>query len=350
MINTPARITNISLHEFAQKIFQPFLGLEGVTEIAVNQPGEIWYEQHGVWQKHDNAAIDTKLLKSFAVALASFNETSVGDLKPVLSGTLETGERIQVVMYPATIDKNIISVTLRKPSKNNFSHASYIEQGFYEKVIAEKNLDQEKKELIDLYSQRDIAIFMEKAVEQGKTIVFAGATGSGKTSYMKTLVESIPLSCRLITIEDTAEMKFYKHQNYVYLFFTEEAVGSQEAIITSAQLLKACFRMKPDRIILSEIRGGEAWDFIKVINSGHGGSMTSIHAGSVDESLEGIITRCYQNPECRNLSYSVIKNIVLSCIDIVCHIDCKAGKRYLSDLYFKDVDLKNSGRNDDDSQ
>ena len=347
-------LTNISLHEFAQKIFQPFLDLEGVTEIAINRPGEIWYEQHSVWQRHDNGDITHKLLHSFAVALASFNETAIDDMRPMLSGTLETGERIQVVMYPATIDKTIISVTLRKPSKNNFLHSSYITQGFYEKVIARKNLDQDHQALIDLYSKRDIAAFMEKAVEQGKTMVFAGATGSGKTSYMKTLVDYIPLSCRLITIEDTSEMKFYKHQNYVHLFFTEEGVGSPEAIITSAQLLKACFRMKPDRIILSEIRGGEAWDFIKVINSGHGGSMTSIHAGSVDEALEGIITRCYQNPECQNLSYSVIKNIVLSCIDIVCHIDCKAGKRYLSDLYFKDVDsqndLKNSGRNDDASQ
>jgi len=229
MTNIAAHIKNISLHEFAQRIFQPFLEQEGVTEIAVNRPGELWYEQYGVWQKHDKAEIDAKLLKSFAVALASFNETAVDDLRPLLSGTLETGERIQVVMYPATIDKTIISVTLRKPSRNNFSHASYIEQEFYKKMAAKKGTGPDKQKLIDLYARKEIALFMEKAVEQGKTIVFAGATGSGKTSYMKTLVEYIPLSCRLITIEDTAEMKFYKHQNYVHLFFTEEAVGSYEA-------------------------------------------------------------------------------------------------------------------------
>ena len=198
-------ITNISLHEFAQKIFQPFLDEEGVTEIAINKPGEIWQEKYGVWQKHSNEDIDNKLLKSFATALASFNETIIDDLNPILSGTLETGERIQVVMYPAT-EKNTISVTLRKPSDNIFSHASYIERDFYEKVIAVKDSNQAKQELIDLYSSKEIATFMEKSVEQGKTIVFAGKTGSGKTSYMKTLVEYIPLSCRLITIEDTAEV------------------------------------------------------------------------------------------------------------------------------------------------
>lgn len=340
MNNLSPHITNISLNEFAQRIFQPFLEQEGVTEIAINRPNEIWYEKYGIWKKHENEHIDNKLLKSFAVALASFNETTIDDRNPVLSGTLETSERIQVVIHPAT-EKNIISVTLRKPSKGIFSHASYIEQDFYKKVITAKDLNQEQQELTNLYARREITTFMEKAVEQGKTIIFAGATGSGKTSYMKTLVEYIPLSCRLITIEDTAEMKFYKHQNYVHLFYIEEATGSVNAVVTSASLLKACFRMKPDRILLSEIRGGEAWDFIKVINSGHGGSMTSIHAGSVSEAFEGIITRCYQNLECQNLSYSIIKNIVLSVVDIICHIDCKAGKRYLSDIYFKDVDSKN---------
>lgn len=331
-------ITNISLNEFAQKIFQPFLGQEEITEIAINRPGETWYESRGIWQKYDSVDITNKLLKSFAVSLASFNETAVDDCRPILSGTLESGERIQVILPPAT-EKNTISVTLRKPSKNILSHESYIEQDFYSKVIVEKSGTPERDELISLYESKQIALFMERAVNYGKTIVFAGATGSGKTSYMKTLIEYIPLDCRLITIEDTSEVKFYKHKNYVHLFFPSESSNDPEAVITSATLLKACFRMKPDRILLSEIRGGETWDFVKVVNSGHGGSMTSVHAGSVAEAVEGIITRCYQNLECQNLSYSVIKNIVLSSIDIVCHITCTSGQRYLSDIYFKDVEL-----------
>ncbi|RYE13646.1 MAG: P-type DNA transfer ATPase VirB11, partial [Sphingobacteriaceae bacterium] len=338
MTLTAINITNISLHEFSKQLFQPFLDQDGVTEIAINRPGEIWYEHYGIWYQHNNIEVTNKLLHSFAVALASFNETTIDDTKPVLSGTLETGERLQIVIYPAT-EKDIISVTLRKPSNTIFSHQSYIQHNFYEKVNVIKKTDPHQQELIDLYQSRDIATFMEHAVKQGKTIVFAGATGSGKTSFMKTLVEYIPLSCRLMSIEDTSEMKFFQHQNYVHLFFTENATHSHEAIVTSAQLLKSCFRMKPDRILLSEIRGGEAWDFLKVINSGHGGSMTSIHAGSVHEALEGIITRCFQNPECHNLSYDLIKNMVLSCVDVVCHIVIRAGKRYLNDIYFKDVDL-----------
>ena len=338
MTHASRHLTNISLHDFANKIFEPFLNQEGVTEMAVNRPGEVWYEQYGVWHRYDNADITNLLLHSFAVALASFNETAIDDLRPVLSGTLETGERLQVVIYPAT-EKDVISVTLRKPSDTIFSHDAYIQQKFYDKIETTEHSDADLQELNCLYQSRDMATFMEQAVVQGKTIVFAGATGSGKTSFMKTLVDYIPLSCRLITIEDTSEMRFEKHQNYVHLFFTEDA-ASQDAIVTSAQLLKSCFRMKPDRILLSEIRGGEAWDFLKVINSGHGGSMTSIHAGSVHEALEGIVTRCFQNPECQNLSYDLIKNIVLSCVDVVCHLVSKAGKRYLNEIYFKEVDFR----------
>ena len=333
-------ITNISLHNFAEKLFLSFLEQEEITEIAINRPGEVWYEKHGIWQRNVDPNITNKLIKSFAVALASFNETSIDDCQPILSGTLETGERVQVVLPPAA-EKNTISVTVRKPSKNVLSHESYINNNFYSKVVEEEAIDHEKQELIDLYSKKQIIEFMKRAVEFGKTIVFAGATGSGKTSYMKTLIEYIPLDCRLITIEDTSEVKFYKHKNYVHLFFPSESSNDPQAVVTSASLLKACFRMKPDRILLSEIRGGETWDFLKVINSGHGGSMTSLHAGSIIESLEGIITRCYQNRECQNLSYSVIKNIVLTSIDIVCHISCRAGKRYLNEIYFKDVDLPN---------
>jgi len=336
MTNIP--ITNISLNEFALAVFQPFLSQEEITEIAINRPGEIWYEQGSIWRREENINITKALLKSFAISLASFNETAINDMMPVLSGTLETGERLQVVLPPA-VEKGTISVTLRKPSKSVMSHAFYVDKSFYSFVTTENDLNKDNRDLIDLYLHKDIPSFMERAVNMGKTIIFAGATGSGKTSYMKTLIEYIPLCCRLITIEDTSEIKFYKHQNYVHLFFPSEASNSTDAVVTSASLLKACFRMKPDRILLSEIRGGEAWDFVKVINSGHGGSMTSLHAGSVNEAIEGIITRCYQNPECQNLSYSVIKNIVLSSIDIVCHVACKGGKRYLSEIYFKDVDL-----------
>lgn len=161
-----------------------------------------------------------------------------------------------------------------------------------------------KNELIALLETENFPRFFEQAVETGKTIVFAGATGSGKTSFMKTLIEYIPLHSRIITIEDTAEVKFHKHKNYVHLYY--DAAATKDSIVTSTSLLKSCFRMKPDRILLSEIRGAESWDFLKVVASGHSGSMTSIHAGNIEEAIEGIITRCFQNQECNNLTYDIL--------------------------------------------
>lgn len=154
-------------------------------------------------------------------------------------------------------------------------------------------------------------------------------------AQVKTLIEYIPLESRIITIEDTAEVKFHKHKNYVHLYY--DSAASNDSIVTSASLLKSCLRMKPDRILLSEIRGAESWDFLKVVASGHSGSMTSIHAGNIEEAIEGIITRCFQNQECINLTYEILCNLVYSSIDIICHIECKNGKRYISDIYFKDL-------------
>lgn len=110
---------------------------------------------------------------------------------------------------------------------------------------------------------------MELAVAAGKTIVFAGATGSGKTTYMKSLIDFIPLNTRLITIEDAEEIKFFIHKNYVHLFYPSESGSDSGSIITAAKLIKSCLRMKPDRILLAEIKGGDAWDFVKVAGSGH---------------------------------------------------------------------------------
>lgn len=198
-------------------------------------------------------------------------------------------------------------------------------------------IDPTSHELIESLSYLAIPQFLERAVAVGKTIVFAGATGSGKTSFMKTLVEYIPLESRIITIEDTAEVKFHKHKNYVHLYYPSESAVNSSSIVTSSSLLKSSFRMKPDRILLSEIRGAESWDFLKVATSGHSGSMTSMHAGSIKEAIEGIAFRCLQNPECSNLDYGILKQMVLANIDIIVHIACHNGKRHVSDIYFKNL-------------
>lgn len=333
-------ITNKSLNYYKGLVFNKYLDTAGLTEIAVNRPGEVWTEVNGAWSRHIDDLVTLDFCRRFATTLASFKKDEISAVKPLLSATLESGERVQVV-FPPACEKDTVSITIRKPSTQQIPHQKYIDSGFYQYVMSGKTRHNIEEELRHLYQERRIPEFIELAIKAGKTVVIAGGTGSGKTTYMKSLIDYIPLDIRLITIEDTEEIKFFQHQNYVHLFYPSEAGNSTSAIVTAASLTKSCYRMKPSRILLAEIRGGEAWDFIKIVGSGHNGSMSSIHAGSVKEAIEGLVQRCFQNSECNNLKYDVLKRTVLESIDIILCVNREGAMRYLSDIYYRGVDNEN---------
>lgn len=324
-------ISNLSLDYYKREAFSKYLEKEGLTEIAVNRPLEVWTEINGQWSRHEDAAVTLDFCLRFAKTLANFKNDEISEVKPLLSATLESGERVQVV-FPPACERNTVSITIRKPSTRQIPHQEYVKSDFYRYVTTGEVRNNSDQKLLALYQAKKIAEFIELAVRVGKTIVIAGGTGSGKTTYMKSLIDFIPLDIRLITIEDTQEILFYTHQNYVHLFYPSETGNNTNAIITAGTLLKSCFRMKPNRILLAEVRGGEAWDFIKVVSSGHNGSMTSIHAGSVSEAIEGLVERCYQNIECYNLPYEVLKRKVVESIDVIVHINCEGSSRYLNEV------------------
>lgn len=326
-------ISNISLDQHKQSMFGDYLAREGLTEIAVNRPGELFTKTFGVWEKHA-VPLSLGLCQNFATALANYQGDHIDDTSPVLSATLESGERCQVVMPPAC-ERGTISITLRIPSLVQIPHSAYIENGFYRKVMGKEATTSRDDELLALYHSGDVPQFMEKCVEFGKTIVVVGETGSGKTTYMKMLIGYIPKHLRLVTIEDNPEIKFHHHENYVHLFYPADA--GENAIVTPASLVRANYRMNPDRILLAEIRGGEAWDCLKIIGSGHEGLITSEHAGSPLEAITGMVERCYQNTECQNIPYSVLLRKVLDSIDVIASIDIDGDVRTMGDIYFKPV-------------
>lgn len=332
-----ASAKNVSLAYYREQLFATFLDTDGLTEIAVNRPGEVWLEINGVWQSRQDEAITLDACRRFAKTLAGYAGDDIDENKPVLSATLPTGERVQVV-FPPACERGTISITIRKPSTRQIQHSEYVTNGFYQFVSGGSRRASVDDQLMALYLAHQIPEFIELAVAAGKTLLIAGGTGSGKTTYMKSLIAYIPTNVRLCTIEDAVEIKFYLHKNYVHLFYPSEAGNSKDAIVTPASLLKSCFRMKPDRILLAEVRGGEAWDFLKVVGSGHSGSMTSIHAGSTAEAIEGVVERCYQNTECHNLPYDVLKKKVLESIDIIVHVSREGSVRYMSDIYYRAAD------------
>ncbi|MBG6243194.1 MAG: P-type DNA transfer ATPase VirB11 [Candidatus Symbiopectobacterium sp. Dall1.0] len=327
---------NESLDYIKNRLFGDFLSLPGLTEIAVNRPNELFTKIKGVWERHEiNLSLDE--CNKFARVLANYHGDYIADIKPVLSATLESGERGQVILPPAC-QRDTVSITLRKPSTVQLSHQSYIDNGFYDRVVGKLSSGSHNEELLQLYNHKDIPRFIEKCMEYGKTMIFCGETGSGKTTYLKTLIDFIPLYLRITTIEDNPEVFFTRHKNYVHLFYPSEGGNSDKAIITPASLVRANYRMNPDRILITEVRGGEAWEFIKIIGSGHEGCITSIHAGSPYEAMQGLVERCFQNTECANLPYSVLLSKVLNSVDVIASIQIEGDVRHMGDIYFKEAD------------
>ena len=213
-----------------------------------------------------------------------------GESTPIVSAVLPNGERSQFVMPPACKD-GTISITIRKPGFTVRTLDSYVKDGFFNHVCTVQALPDADQELLELGAKmqdcdsleelaQKRANFLIRAVELGKNIVIAGETGSGKTTFMKALMQAIPTDERIITIEDVPELMWGlpNHKNQVNLLYPSEA--KEDSIITAASLMRSCLRMKPDRILLAELRGGETFDFLNVCLSGHGGTITSCHAGT----------------------------------------------------------------------
>lgn len=329
--------TNVSrsLQIQTDQIFGKYLKDDSINEICFNGNKSLWLQDYkGVWKEDSEINFSYEQMMAFATPLASHKEDILKANKPILSATLNNGERVQVVIPPAT-KKGKISITIRKPSKVRYKLEDYKKQGMFDSIVHEneKVLSNDERELIKLYENRDWENFLINAVKIGKNIVIAGATGSGKTTFMKSLIDFIPLEERIITIEDTEEISFHEHKNYVQLFYPSEAKEGDP--VTSAILLKSCLRMKPDRILLAELRGGEAYDYLSVLNSGHGGSITSVHAGSVSKVFKRLTDMAGKNPSTKNISSKQMKKDFKDVIDIVVHIEAHNGIRKFSDVFYK---------------
>ncbi|MDG6896494.1 P-type DNA transfer ATPase VirB11 [Actinobacillus delphinicola] len=328
---------NVSLKMHIKALFGELFNRPDITEIIINHFGEIIYEDENGFttgNEQENAKVTPLNCKNFINALASESKQQINETIPILSATLPSGERVQVVIPPACDDKQF-SITIRKPNSRNFTLDEFKEKGFFDSVEISEQISEEDMQLASYLGSKDYTKFFELAVAGGKkNIAIAGATGSGKTTFMKSLMNLIPKNERLITIEDVRELEDDIHQNIVNLIYPSEA--KNEKSITPAQLLKSCLRMKPDRILLAELRGGEAFDYINAISSGHGGSITSLHAGTKDEVIRRLTLMCLQNKTGANIPYDTVKSIIESTIDIIVHIGVENHKRKITFLYWKD--------------
>ena len=311
------RATSVNFH---LQPLAPWLAEPAITEVCVNRPREVFCERQGQWERHDVPLLTFEHLQSLATATARFVQDDIADTKPVLSATLPGGERIQIVLPPAC-EHETVSVTIRQPARTVWTLADFERQGLFARLQPlTGELTPEERDLQALQTNGRYPEFLRLAVQTGKVIVVVGETGSGKTTFMKALVQEIPATRRLITIEDVPELSLPNHPNHVHLFYPSEAREEDNAPVTAASLLRSCLRMKPDRILLAELRGGEAFDFLNVAASGHAGSITSCHAGSADLAFERLALMVLQNRQGRMLPYAVIRRLLSLVVDVIVHL------------------------------
>lgn len=324
-----------ALRSHIKNLFGDLLNSNDITEIVINRINQIRYEDKNGWHvgtDEENALITKENLNYFVNAAATYSNNILNDSHPIMSADLPDGERLQVVIPPAC-DKSQFSITIRKPSQFTITLDDFSNQGFFNDIVIGEYVDPVDSELQKSLSEKRYKEFFSLAVSCGtKNIVIAGATGSGKTTFMKSLIYSIPADQRIITIEDVREITSTIHDNMINLLYSSE----NQSVINPSILLKSCLRMKPDRILLAELRSGEAFDYINVISSGHGGSLTSLHAGSYEQVITRLTMMSLQNQTGSKIPYDTTKEIIKDTVDIVIHIGNIHGKRRITSIFWKD--------------
>lgn len=308
----------------------PFIRENGVTEICINQPHEIYVEKQGQFVCHRVEELSYSFLETLAALVAEFNHKAFPS--PLLSGSLPTGERIQFVMNPACEKKTLIC-SIRRHQMRDMCLDDYKAMDAFANVSINKSAIHDTNErLRELYLQHDIHGFIQLAVLSRKNILISGGTGTGKTTFLNACLKCIPQHERLITVEDTREVNVTQ-PNRVNLLFNEE-----EARVTALNIFKVCLRLRPDRIFLSELRGAEVWPYLRAANSGHPGSLSTVHADTPEGAFTQLVFMMQQAGS--TSSEEQIRSYIKSIIHIVIQLKRDPSPdrfMYVSDIYFDGI-------------
>jgi len=301
-----------------------------VTDVLINQPGEVWFETRtGGLERAAAPFITTAMLQRLTQQIAASAHQGVNREHPLLAATLPSGARVQVVAPPAT--RGHFAIAIRKHDVGDLSLADYETAGAFQEMrrlslVADRDTDARLEMLLAEGAMRE---FFSEAVRAGKTIVISGGTGSGKTTFLNALLKEVPREDRIVVIEDTPEIHVAQ-PNAVGLIAVKGELG--EARVGMEELLQAALRMRPDRLLVGEIRGPEAISFLRAVNTGHPGSMTTVHADSPRGALEQIALMAMQARV--NLSRNDVLDYAREVIDIIVQLSRVGGKRRVEGVSF----------------
>lgn len=314
-------IGNIYLNSYLAP-FSEWMVCDDVTEILVNRPHEVWIERLGSAQmeRHDAPQVDSQLLERLANQIARINHQGVSRESPLLAAILPGGARVQMVLPPAT--RGEVALAIRKHRLQDMTLESYFEQSALPSV---GNIADDRAALASLLHEQDYLGFFRAAVAARKTILISGGTSSGKTTLLNALLKEIPKHERVVSIEDTPEICLSSDNA---LGLVAVAGDQGEARVTVDDLMRASLRMRPDRLIVGELRGGEAVTFLRAINTGHPGSISTVHANSPLGAFEQIAFMCMQAG--LGLGRRETMDYARSMIDVVIQLDRHNGQRAIS--------------------
>ena len=274
-------------------LLQEFLEDEGITEIMINGTRSIFFERDGRIHKSDKRFLSKEKLEDVIQQIVASSNRLVNEASPIVDARLADGSRVNVVLEPVAVNGPI--VTIRKFGKDAIT---------MDQLIAWNSISKE------------ISDFLAALVAAGYNIFISGGTGSGKTTFLNALSQYIPKDERIITIEDNAELKLQDIPNLVSLEARNPNVEGTGAV-TIRDLIKSALRMRPDRIIVGEVRGAEAIDMLQALNTGHDGSLSTGHANSTADMLARLETMVLMG---MNLPLPAIQRQIASDIDIIVHL------------------------------
>jgi len=277
---------------------------ESISEVMVNGPDRVFIEKAGFIEPVQGLSLGEKSLMVAVKNIARRLGDDISESKPILDSRLPDGSRVAAVIPPCSV--NGVTLTIRKFNTRHFGVEDLVQTGTLERWLANQ---------------------LEGYVLARKNILICGSTGSGKTSLVNVLGKFIPADERIVLIEDTSEI--HMCQDNLVRFEARQPQNGLPAI-TIRELLKASLRHRPDRIILGEIRGSEAFDLLQLLNTGHSGSLSTVHATSAKQGLARFTSCVLQSGV--DLPYRAIKTNVGDSVNVVVHLERRPGRRFVSEV------------------
>lgn len=316
--NTGSALLNTQIKPLVKYFKTP-----GLVEICINRPGEIWLETYSGWQRIEDPALTKVQLWRFAAALATNREQEFSETTPILATALpEYGYRVFVVAGQMVVGG--FAMTIRIAQAQRFEVEGY----FQEPGEVQTSEPSPVLSVLEI----DGAAGIKQAVKDGKNILVAGGTSSGKTTLFNSLIQYTPPETRIISIEDTQELRI-DCQNRLQLI--KSKTGTDIAKITYKDIINACMRMRPDRIYLGELDVDNTAPFGRLINTGHGGSMATVHASSAEGVMKALVQNALLDPgKAIGGSPEYIEKYFRQAIDIIVFIERLGRARFRAKAEF----------------